>query len=82
MPPSVGASSPTSTLMAVDFPAPFAPITATRLTCETVRLTFWMVDTLCVRLHRLLTWTSRGLGDEQKYICSGMPRARDKLGRE
>ena len=30
-------------LIAVDFPAPLAPITATRLTCDTVRLTSMMV---------------------------------------
>mmetsp|Transcript_21142 Transcript_21142/g.65987 ORF Transcript_21142/g.65987 Transcript_21142/m.65987 type:complete len:233 (-) Transcript_21142:898-1596(-) len=43
MVPCVGFCSPTSTLMAVDLPAPLAPITATRLTCETVRLTSMMV---------------------------------------
>ena len=36
MVPSVGSCSPTKTLMAVDLPAPLAPITATRLTWDTV----------------------------------------------
>mmetsp|Transcript_39412 Transcript_39412/g.91021 ORF Transcript_39412/g.91021 Transcript_39412/m.91021 type:complete len:230 (+) Transcript_39412:1026-1715(+) len=43
MVPSVGFCSPTNTLIAVDFPAPLAPITATRLTCETVKFTSMMV---------------------------------------
>merc|ERR1712176_1103829 len=43
MDPCVGFCSPTRTLIAVDFPAPLAPMTATRLTCDTVRLTSKMV---------------------------------------
>ena len=56
--PSVGSCSPTKTLMAVDFPAPLAPITATRLTCETVRLTSMMVGFSLVGTLR--SWCAGG----------------------
>merc|ERR1712096_281234 len=67
MAPSVGFCSPTKTLMAVDLPAPLAPITATRLTWDTVKLTsimvglslvgYWKVTLFILRmtLLRLLT---------------------------
>merc|ERR550514_1407729 len=41
--PDVGSCSPTRTFIAVDLPAPLAPITATRLTCDTVNDTSIMV---------------------------------------
>ena len=37
-------------LMAVDLPAPLAPITATRETCETVKLTSMMVGLSCCEM--------------------------------
>eukprot|EP00446_Apocalathium_sp_SHHI-4_P016187 CAMPEP_0177209812 /NCGR_PEP_ID=MMETSP0367-20130122/31222_1 /TAXON_ID=447022 ORGANISM="Scrippsiella hangoei-like, Strain SHHI-4" /NCGR_SAMPLE_ID=MMETSP0367 /ASSEMBLY_ACC=CAM_ASM_000362 /LENGTH=58 /DNA_ID=CAMNT_0018658883 /DNA_START=36 /DNA_END=215 /DNA_ORIENTATION=- len=43
MEPLVGFCSPTKTLIAVDLPAPLAPMTATRDTWDTVRLTSTIV---------------------------------------
>ena len=39
----MGNYTPTRPLLTADFPAPYAPMTATRLTCDTVRFTSTIV---------------------------------------
>ena len=69
--PEVGNCSPTKPSMTVDFPAPFAPMTATRLTSDTVRFTStivglfsWNTETLRVMRSTTLLRLFTPQGDQ------------------